>query len=270
MKTLNNHTLVYDSECPMCDIYTKGFIKAGMLDNNGRVAYGCARVPVTFNNEKARNEIALIDYNTYSVTYGIDSLIKVVAHSFPTIGKILRFKAVKVPLGFLYSLISYNRKVIAPPHVFEKPGACTPNYHFAYRVAYIILAWIITSLVLTRYSNLLVPLVPPTNIYREFLICGGQIIFQMVFVLMMKPGKLLHYIGNMMTVSLIGALLLLPMVIVNNIGSVDPLIALAWFGAVVTFMLFIHWRRMRWLGITAWATGTWIVYRLIVLCLILL
>src|SRR6187551_1648883 len=145
MKTLSNHTLVYDGECPMSDLYTKGFVKTGMLDENGRVAYGCAKVPASFNNERAKNEIALIDYDNYTVTYGLDSLIKVIAHSYPILGKAMRF--FKAPLGVVYSFISYNRKVIAPPRVFDKPGACTPNYHIPYRIAYIIFAWLVTSLI---------------------------------------------------------------------------------------------------------------------------
>ncbi len=36
MKTLRNHTLIYDKECPMCNLYSKGFIQSGMLDENGR------------------------------------------------------------------------------------------------------------------------------------------------------------------------------------------------------------------------------------------
>ncbi len=39
MKTLKNYTLIYDDQCPMCNIYSKGFIKAGMLDENGREAF---------------------------------------------------------------------------------------------------------------------------------------------------------------------------------------------------------------------------------------
>ena len=39
MKTLANHTLLYDKECPMCNLYTAGFIKANMLDQNGRKAF---------------------------------------------------------------------------------------------------------------------------------------------------------------------------------------------------------------------------------------
>jgi len=39
MKTLQNHILIYDNEYPMCNIYSKGFMKAGMLDENGREAF---------------------------------------------------------------------------------------------------------------------------------------------------------------------------------------------------------------------------------------
>jgi predicted DCC family thiol-disulfide oxidoreductase YuxK len=39
MKTLENHTLLYDEDCSLCKVYTTGFIKTGMLDQNGRQAY---------------------------------------------------------------------------------------------------------------------------------------------------------------------------------------------------------------------------------------
>jgi predicted DCC family thiol-disulfide oxidoreductase YuxK len=270
METLKNHTLVYDSECPMCDLYTNAFVKTGMLDTNGRVQYGCARVPVSFDNQRAKDEIALIDYENGTVLYGIDSLIKVVTNASPWLKPILSAAVVRYPLSLLYSFISYNRKVIAPPSEFEKRGSCTPTYHTGYRIAYLVFAWFITSLVLTSYSEMAYPIVPKTNLYREFLVCGGQILFQMVFVRFMKPARMLHYLGNMMTVSLIGALLLLPVLIASGLGVVvSSWFAIAWFGAVVTYMLFIHKVRVKKLGIHWSMTTTWVLYRLIVLFIIL-
>jgi hypothetical protein len=35
MKTLTNQTLLYDEDYPLCRVYTSGFIKAGMLGQNG-------------------------------------------------------------------------------------------------------------------------------------------------------------------------------------------------------------------------------------------
>ncbi|MEI9919287.1 MAG: DUF393 domain-containing protein [Bacteroidota bacterium] len=270
METLANHTLVYDKECPMCDLYTSGFIKSGMLDSNGRVAYGCAKVPASFSNDRARDEIALIDYNNGTVTYGLDSLVTIIGHSFPRLGRVLRWSVVHWPLSILYSFISYNRKVIAPPKVFEKRGSCTPSYSIPYRIAYIFLTWILTSIILLHYTRIVVPIVPAGNFLREFLICGGQIVFQLVIVRLMTHDKVLHYIGNMMTVSLIGALLLLPMLALDRIVNIPPVIALAWFTTVVTFMLSLHWKRVKMLGLSAWTTVGWVVYRLLVLCIIIL
>ncbi len=35
MKTLHNHVIFYDADCPMCNLYTNAFVKTGMLDSNG-------------------------------------------------------------------------------------------------------------------------------------------------------------------------------------------------------------------------------------------
>lgn len=269
MEKLSNHTLVYDSECPMCDLYTKGFIKAGMLDNDGRVAYGCALVPAGFSNDRARDEIALIDYNTGTVTYGLNSLIKIIGHSFPALAYILKIRLIHFPLSILYSFISYNRKVIAPSKEFEKRGSCTPAFHTGYRVAYVVFAWLVTSIVLSGYVRLLQPIVPAGNFSREFLICGGQIFFQLAVVRLMARDKVLHYIGNMMTVSLIGALLLLPMLALDHVVNIPLAASFAWFTTVVTFMLSIHWKRAKMLGLPVWATVGWVCYRLLVLCIII-
>jgi hypothetical protein len=261
MKKLSNHTLVYDSECPMCDLYTKGFIEAGMLDNGGRVEYGCAKVPASFSNQRARDEIALIDYENGTVTYGIDSLFIILGHAVPFLRPVFRFRPVHYVFSKLYSFISYNRKVIAPPPEFEKRGSCTPTYHIGYRVAYILFAWLITSLILTAYARLLEPLIPPGGLGREYIICAGQIFFQMVFVRFMTHDRLLHYIGNMMSVSLIGALLLLPVMLIGRTFEIaQPWFFLVWFGLVVTFMVIVHWRRVKMLGIGWGATGTWAAY----------
>jgi predicted DCC family thiol-disulfide oxidoreductase YuxK len=37
MKTLHNHIILYDAECPMCNLYTSAFVRNGLLDN--REAY---------------------------------------------------------------------------------------------------------------------------------------------------------------------------------------------------------------------------------------
>ncbi|MEJ0031077.1 MAG: hypothetical protein WDO15_12165 [Bacteroidota bacterium] len=56
----------------------------------------------------------------------------------------------------------------------------------------------------------------------------------------MTRDKVLHYIGNMMTVSLVGSLLLLPMLALKSSRKHPPGDSIAWFTTVVTFMLGLH------------------------------
>src|ERR1700744_4121406 len=85
MKTLNNHLILYDADCPMCDFYTGAFVKAGLLPADGRNAYqqvtanSCPMV----DRQRAVNEIALVDKETGEVTYGTKSLFKIFGNAMP-------------------------------------------------------------------------------------------------------------------------------------------------------------------------------------------
>lgn len=83
MRTLRNHIILYDEECPMCKAYTRGFVKAGMLGDEGRQSY--QQVPAAFcpliDKQRAADEIALVNTETGTVSYGIDSLFTVIGHS---------------------------------------------------------------------------------------------------------------------------------------------------------------------------------------------
>lgn len=266
MTPLHDHVLLYDKDCPLCALYTGAFIKTGMLDKNGRQDF-CAHAAshAALDMHRAKDEIALINTQTGHITYGIDSLLKILTNAFPGFGPIFKNRVFRGTVGHFYAFVSLNRKVIAPATEFEKPGSCIPSFCFAHRIVYIALSWIFTAFVLTGYANLLTPVVPAGSFAREWLICGGQILFQGLVVLIIRKERLMHYLGNMMTVSNIGALLLLPMLLVPPIHLVLPL---GWFGVVVLFMLYEHQRRTKILGVPMWATMSWVAYRLLVLALI--
>ncbi|WP_243754712.1 thiol-disulfide oxidoreductase DCC family protein [Flavobacterium jejuense] len=71
MKTLNDHTLLYDEDCPMCNLYTSGFIKVNMLDENGRKPFAklSKEEQDYIDLDKAKNEIALVDTKNKKVLY---------------------------------------------------------------------------------------------------------------------------------------------------------------------------------------------------------
>lgn len=270
MNKLNNHTLLYDQNCPLCSVYTTGFIKTGMLDANGRKPYAqlTNEEMIYVDVQRAANEIALIDKQNKTVTYGIDSLLKVIGNSFPVVAKIGNFKPLYYLLSKLYSFISYNRKVIIPNKKSNAALQCIPDFKFNYRIAYILFATLVTAIVLFKYSGLIKTL-PAGNFSRELALATGQIIFQGIFFLKKSKETALNYFGNLITVSLMGSLLLLPMVLLTQLFQIHEFIILGWFGLTAAIMFAEHYRRIILLNLPHYLCYTWVIYRLIALTLIL-
>lgn len=274
MKTLEKHTIIYDSDCPLCKAYTNAFVSTRMLDIQGRIPYqqvGGSFCP-EMDAERAKNEIALVDRETGKVRYGLDSLLHVLHFRFPMLSNVVRSQPIHFLVNQLYSLISYNRKVIMPAvRKGESTFDCTPSFNLQYRLLYIVMTWLITSVVLVKYSTFLTGFIPATNFTREFLICGGQGAFQLIAVFRLAKDKTMDYLGNMMTVSLFGALLLLPMLLIGSLFSAIPeALFLVYFMAVVAVMLYEHARRMKILELGWWPSISWVLYRAIVLIIIVL
>lgn len=270
MRTLENQTLLYDEDCPLCRSYTSTFIKTGMLDANGRKPFHqITQLEMDFvDMQRAKNEIALIDYKTKSVTYGIDSLLKVIGNSIPIIDKIGNTKVCYFFLKKLYAFISYNRKVIIPRQKLKNERLqCEPSLNLKYRISYLIFGVIITGMILTKFSAL-IPYIKQSNHFREIAIAIGQIFFQMVFLHKDTLKKQMDYYGNLITVSLFGSIILSPILAVNTISAVPFPIAMIWFYIVVLIMFFEHKRRVKLLELPSYLSYTWILYRIIILGLL--
>lgn len=270
MKSLKKHTIIYDDECPLCDLYTGGFVKSGMLDKDGRTPFSCMDMNVEskIDRKRARNEIALVDQETGRVLYGTESLMAIIGNSYPFLKGLFRFRPFVWLINKLYSFISYNRKVIIPGTVFEEKNSCVPDFNRTYRWAYIIFGCVITSLILNAYSTLFISILPKSTLTRELAICGGQIIFQGAVVSLLRKDRVLHYLGNMMTVSLMGGLLLIPVLLINKIIKLNVYASLTCFALVVGIMFIEHWRRVKILEIHWFASLSWVIYRLLVLWII--
>ena len=270
MKTLAGYTILYDAECPMCNLYSKAFVKTGMLDAEGRAAYQQRPESVCpyVDRQRAVNEIALVNNQTGEVKYGIRSLFKVIGNSFPVFGPLFSFSPFVWVMSKVYAFISYNRKVIIPAKV--SPDSIQPTFSLFWRLAYLLFTWLMVGFILTRYAQFLSGMVPVGNAYREYLICGGQMVFQGIAAIAFSKPKKWDYLGNMMTISLAGALLLLPMLLVNKLITVPVLINTLYFLGIAGLMLLEHIRRTKLLEL-GWALSvSWVMYRLCVLLLIVL
>jgi len=269
MKTLKDHVILYDSECPMCKVYTHAFTSTGMLDKEGRAPYQempSFACPVV-DQQRAVNEIALVNTVTGEVNYGIESLFKVIGHSFPVFSPLFSFPPFVRLMRKVYAFISYNRKVIIPAP--KTAGhALAPSFSLRYRILWLFFTVAVAGFVLTRYAGLLTGILPKGNSYREYFIAGGQLLFQGLAVSLFARAKSWDYLGNMMTISLAGALLLLPLLAMSTVVHVSAEVAAGYFLVVAALMLLEHIRRTKLLAIGWGLTLSWLVYRGIVLLVI--
>ncbi|WP_345334249.1 hypothetical protein [Mucilaginibacter defluvii] len=163
MKTLQNHIILYDAECPMCNLYTKAFVSAGILDDTGRTAYQDTPEMLCplIDRQRAVNEIALVNTQTGEVKYGIESLFKVIGNSFPMFKGLFSFGPFVWLAAKCYAFISYNRRVIIPANNHDY--AIQPSFSLKLRLAYLMFTWLIVGAVLTQYAALLTPLITDGN-----------------------------------------------------------------------------------------------------------
>lgn len=256
----------------MCRTYTQAFVNSGMLGEGGRAAYQneMERVCPVIDRQRAVNEIALVNTQNGEVTYGVQSLFKVVGNACPVFGPLFGFRPFGWLMSKVYAFISYNRRVIIPAGKNEGAYVYQPTFKLQYRIAWLLFTWLGTGCILTAYAHLLTGIIPLGGPLREYLICGGQIIFQGAVISTFAREKLWNYLGNMMTISFGGSLLLLLMLVAAHWAKLPPVVFPLYFMAVAGLMFLEHIRRTGLMGLGWVMTVTWVLYRVGLLVLILL
>ncbi len=269
---LKDHKLLIDEQCPLCQVYGQGFQHLQWIDSETIAPY--QQIEETFAQQvdlhRASNEIALLHPPTGQTYYGLDALLHIITTQLPWTKHILRFPLIYRSLWVLYNFISYNRKVIAPETRPNTGRICQPDDRPLYRWAYIILVAGFTGLVLNEFAHAMhLAGFIPYHPMREWILCFGQVIWQGLAIRWMRPGKTMDYLGNMSTISLLGALIMLPVLLVIQ----WQLLPIGWaamgFGVAVGFMLREHLRRSHLLGLPIWITASWLIYRLLFLLFLL-
>jgi predicted DCC family thiol-disulfide oxidoreductase YuxK len=271
MKTLENHTILFDGECPMCIAYTKAFVKTGMLGPNGRSSYQqeIDHICPVIDKQRAVNEIALVNNTSGEVSYGVKSIFIILGYAWPLLKPVFAFKPFIWLMSKVYAFISYNRRVIIPVDTKAYSFAWQPTFKLRYRIAYLLFTWFCTGFILTAYAHSLVATVPLGNPLREYMICGGQIIFQGLVISTFAKDKLWNYLGNLMTISFAGSLLLALGMGIAHWFSFPLIVFVVYFLAVAGLMFLEHIRRTKLLQLGWILTATWVFYRLVILVVIL-
>ncbi len=147
--------IVYDNNCPMCQAYTKGFVKWGVLSAQNRVAF-CELNPQQAGRyldvQRSRHEIPLIDLAGGETLYGVDAMTYLIGRKIPFIGILMRNTMVHGFFKSLYSFISYNRRVITATAPAKGGLDCTPDFHLRHRLAFIAFAVAVSSWVLWGFG----------------------------------------------------------------------------------------------------------------------
>ncbi len=269
---LRHNKLLIDRDCPMCNVYGACFRKMGWVDDSTLTTYQQVEEKHTrhIDMDRAKNEIALLDSLTGNTTYGLDALIKIATHDKPAFWRILNMGPIYFILSYLYNFISYNRKVVAPAPASVSGRDCTPDFHLKYRIAYIIFVALFTGIVLNIYAyHIQTDLGFPHDWSREYYICFGQIFWQLAAVSYFNTKKKWDYLGNMSTVSMLGGILLLPVILLLQYISISVPVLLLIFALVVGVMFFEHIRRCKLMGLPIWMTVSWVGYRSFVLGVVL-
>lgn len=273
MKTLKNHIVLFDAECPICKAYTNALVKTGMLDDEGRNAYQNTTnnaCPV-IDKQRAANEIALVNLQNGEVTYGIKSLFIIIGNAYPFLGPLFSFRPFIWVMGKVYAFIAFNRRVIMPPPATASGQGYIyqPAFKIHYRIIYLLLSWLCTGYILTAYAHLLTGIVPLGSPLQAYMICGGLFVLQGIIISTFAPNKLWSYLGNMATITVAGSLLLLLLLVLGHIFKLTPLFFAVCFMGVSALMLSEHIRRVKLLNLGWLLTFTWVFYGIVLLVFIL-
>jgi len=271
---IQNHKLLIDKNCPMCNIYGKTFKKFNMLDQDSITPYQIVGEDMTstIDMHRAQNEVAFHDTVTGTTLYGLDSMIEIFAQNKSWIKKPLHFPLIYEPLKQLYKLITYNRKVIAG----NKPSPaedriCEPDFNYFYRTLFIVLSALFTGLVLNSYtSNITRYFGFTTPWFVEYMICFGQVLWQGIMITLWSRSKSWDYLGNMSAVSTLGGILLLPILFLEQFVELNSLFYIMYFLGVVGIMLLEHLRRCRNMRLGLLPTVSWLSFRTVVLGIIII
>ena len=97
----------------------------------------------------------------------------------------------------------------------------------------------------------------------------GQVVFQWLVLARASWKDRLRYVPIVLSISLMGSVLLMPLLAWAAVHAVQPLTALAWFFSVVLVMFLTHRHWIGRVGLPWYLTWTWVLYRLLLLPVII-
>lgn len=140
-----------------------------------------------------------------------------------------------------------------------------------YKIIVMLLCIAITSVTLNHFAKLIQHLITIRYDWKfELCMVVGQLGFQLPFIFRRTNEEKMDYYFNMLLVSMMGSVLLLPLIVVNYFYLLSTLINMICFFSVVLFMFFEHKKRVKKLSMPFYISYTWVLYRALILIFILI
>lgn len=141
----------------------------------------------------------------------------------------------------------------------------------AYKIAIMLLCIVITAASLNQFAKLIQHLITIKYDWKfELFMVLGQLVFQFPFIYKRTAEEKWDYYYNMLIVSMMGSVLLLPLILFNYVYLLSSTINILYFFTVVLFMFFEHKRRVYLLCMPSHISYTWVLYRFLILIFILI
>jgi hypothetical protein len=139
-----------------------------------------------------------------------------------------------------------------------------------FKIAVMAICIAMTAITLNQYAQLIQHLITIKYGWRfELCMIIGMLFFQYPFIYKKSRGLKLDYYFNMLLVSLIGSVLIFPLLALNFYSTYSDTFNLLYFFTVVLIMFFDHKRRVAALELPVVISYTWVLYRAIILIFIL-
>jgi hypothetical protein len=258
--------LLIDQDCPMCNLYGS-YLESKKIVVINPYQSSIQNKNILVDYDKAKNQIALIKSNN-EVCYGVDALLYLFN---PILPRVTNFFSKGIPYRLAlkcYNFISYNRKVIAPSKSKFNNQICAPNFVVGYRWAYIFIATIIAATILYFYSAILNDSKSSLHIIYFAIVLLGQLMWQSHCFYDKSRELMIEYFGNLITVSLIGGLILIPALFLQFLLKISSTYLEYYFTVVILIMLYEHVRRCKILEIELCVSISWMVFMVIVFYLL--
>ncbi|MCW3084948.1 MAG: hypothetical protein JWP12_2314 [Bacteroidetes bacterium] len=264
MKTTQQKAIIYDNTCPMCQAYTKGFVKFGFLGQQNRIAFAELKDQsfiAQMDLQRSKHEIPLVDLNNGETIYGLDALLFILSGKWPLIGKVIRVKPVYWFFKRFYATVSYNRRIIVPSQKQETLFDCAPDFNLKYRSTFIVFAVLFSSLITWWFGTSTAHYIHTNGGgTKMLLIAGSGWALQFISAFFFMKQKTIDYAGHLATIMIIGVLLLIPGIVLSAITHyryvLIPLVSVCISSGM---MLWQHIKRINHLELNKFWTFFWFI-----------